>query len=463
MTQTPQPLIDHPGCRAAWQAMPSERKRAVLDLARTLQGKGHRAWLVGGAVRDLVLGRPVGDLDMVSAARPEEVQAIFPRSRAIGKSFGIVQVEGSEQGPAFVEPIELATFRLERGYQDGRRPDKVEFTDRPELDALRRDFTCNALFFDPLEQLVLDPTGGLEDMEQGRLQTVGEARDRFAEDGLRLLRVARFLARFDWRPAPGLLDSARQARASLRGVSPERIFEEFRRMARGARPEQAWKALHACDVLRPCFQSPDGDDEHGWDLRARLAPRWLQAPGADPLDLWLGLGADPSFSEMLAEEVRDREVQRRLQGLKVPGQVADRVRRLVGWLWAWPQWAERQAPELEAPDEVVRILREEGGASSLWLAKQFFRDHAPLQERWSQTEAWFASLPAQQVHPDFLPSGRFWLQEGFAPGPELGALLLALESAALRGEIRSESEAEALGRSLIERLGWGRGKDRPPS
>lgn len=458
MKPEPAPSIPHEGCRAAWKALPADRREPVLAVARRLASQGVRSWLVGGAVRDLVLGTPVGDLDMVSAARPEEVQRFFPRSRAIGKSFGIIQVEGLEPAPepGFAEPIELATFRLERGYQDGRRPDHVEFTDRPELDALRRDFTCNALYFDPLAEEVLDPTDGLTDMAQGILRTVGEPQDRFAEDGLRLLRVARFLARFDWRPGAGLLAAARQARSSLRGVSAERILGEFQRMAQGARPEQAWSALHAADVLRPCFQSPDADDEHGWDLRAQLAPRWLAVSAPDPLVLWLALGADPSFSEMLGEEVRDREALRRLEGLKVSHQHSDQVRRLIRWLWMWPELAESRAPQEEAPEEVVRILREPFGSTSLDLARLFFREHALYSERWSQTQRWFEGLPTAQVQPDFLPSGRFWLDQGFQPGPELGALLLALESAALRGAIRNETEAQDYGRKLIEELGWSR-------
>ena len=149
----------------------------ALQLARSVCSRlaegGHRGWIVGGAVRDLVLERPLVDLDLVSDALPDAVEGLFERTVSVGKSFGVVVVvmDGQE--------VEVATFRKERGYSDRRRPDEVEYALDPEVDARRRDFTCNALYLDPLTGEVRDPEGGLADLTSGRLRAVGDAGGRF--------------------------------------------------------------------------------------------------------------------------------------------------------------------------------------------------------------------------------------------------------------------------------------------
>ena len=160
----------------------------ALHVIRTLRADGHQAYVVGGCVRDQLLGAQPKDWDVATSARPEQVEALFPRTIGVGKSFGVILVvlDGHES--------EVATFRGESEYSDGRHPDSVHFTDAEE-DARRRDFTINALFYDPEEQCVLDFVGGLADLDAHLLRTVGEPEERFAEDHLRLLRAVRFAAR----------------------------------------------------------------------------------------------------------------------------------------------------------------------------------------------------------------------------------------------------------------------------
>ncbi|MEM9383382.1 MAG: CCA tRNA nucleotidyltransferase, partial [Planctomycetota bacterium] len=244
--------------RGLLDGIPPAWRVPATEVARRLAGAGRRAWIVGGCVRDLVLERPLQDVDVVSAARPEEVEALFDRTVPVGRSFGIVVVvlDGVE--------LEVATFRRERGYSDRRRPDEVEYADEPEVDAQRRDFTCNALFLDPLDGTLFDPTGGLDDLRAGVLRAVGDARARFREDGLRILRMARFLASLHLQPAAELLDAAREESASLDGVSAERVLDELGKVFRGAAPWVALRALreggHAARCL-PGWGEDEGVDE----------------------------------------------------------------------------------------------------------------------------------------------------------------------------------------------------------
>jgi len=430
----PDPQAAHAPWWTHWSALPPARRAEVVAVARTLAEHGYRAWLVGGAVRDLVLGHGVGDLDMVSAATPDVALGLFPRARAIGKSFGIIQVDGAG------ESIELATFRLEEGYADGRHPDRVRFTDSLELDAKRRDFTCNALYFDPLGGELADPTGGMADLGAGVLRTVGEPSERFAEDGLRLLRVARFLARFDWQPAPGLLEAAYQARASLVGVSAERILGEFQRMANGPHPARALWALQQAGLLAASFGAGQAVDSPAEDRRLPLAEDLVQLRPKFGLVAWMVLGLDPDWTGLRPWSELQAEMAAGLERLRVPrGELAHTLAVAAGWraLLAW-----------HLPDDmaaIVRCLRETTGplvAQLAWIWAKRYGQPGDA-ERVQALRDWFASLPPERIRPRFLPNGTRWQALGVPQGPELGRCLAAVETAALEGRIASEAEALA--------------------
>jgi tRNA nucleotidyltransferase/poly(A) polymerase len=217
-------------------------------VAERLAGAGHRVWLVGGAVRDLALGRQPKDLDLASAAVPEEVERLFDRTVSVGREFGTVLVLAGGR------ELQHTTFRSESGYADRRHPDRVAYGSSLEGDARRRDFTCNALYLDPLADEFRDPEGGLEDLRAGRLCAVGDAAERFREDGLRLIRMARFAARLDLEPAPELVAAARAEAGALEGVSPERTLGELERIFSG--PRSMWlsgsAATDACPACESC-------------------------------------------------------------------------------------------------------------------------------------------------------------------------------------------------------------------
>jgi poly(A) polymerase len=194
--------------------------KLALEVIRRLHSAGHEAWLVGGCVRDLLLDRAPSDYDVATSALPDQVLQLFPHATEVGKSFGVVLVR--RQGA----DVEVATFRADGDYGDCRRPDSVRFTNARE-DALRRDFTVNALFMNPETGEVLDEVGGLADLKDRLLRAVGNPEQRFREDSLRLLRAVRLASDLDLEIEAGTLAAIRNLAARISRVSPERIHDEI--------------------------------------------------------------------------------------------------------------------------------------------------------------------------------------------------------------------------------------------
>lgn len=215
----------------------------AVEVVRCLQSAGHEAVFAGGCVRDRLLAIIPKDYDIATSATPDEVEALFPNTIPVGKAFGVVIVvsEGIE--------FEVATFRTDGEYVDGRRPETVEFAGA-ELDANRRDFTINAIFEDPISGAILDFVGGVEDLLVTKiLRTVGNARDRFSEDALRLLRLARFAARFKCGIDRDTLEAAILLSGNVRNVSAERVGDELSKILTGPNPDIAIKVLKTIGVL----------------------------------------------------------------------------------------------------------------------------------------------------------------------------------------------------------------------
>lgn len=202
---------------------PDPLLHAAAGLVAELARAGHQAVFAGGVVRDLLLGRPPHDVDIATSAKPEEVSRVFPDARFIGRAFGVSQV--LRDGV----PFQVATFREDAAYLDGRHPSAVSFTDA-EHDAQRRDFTVNGLFYDPLTRKIMDYVGGLEDLDRRVIRAIGDADRRFSEDYLRLLRACRFASTLGFTIDPGTLDAIRRGAARIRDVSAERIQEELTRL-----------------------------------------------------------------------------------------------------------------------------------------------------------------------------------------------------------------------------------------
>lgn len=220
-------------------SMPPE---PLLQVLARLQQAGHEAWLVGGAVRDRVLGRPAGDWDVATSAEPEEVMALFPRVVPTGLKHGTVTVvEG--------EPIEVTTFRVDGEYTDGRRPDSVRFTRSLEEDLARRDFTVNAMAWDPLADRFADPFGGRHDLDRRLIRAVGDPVARFTEDGLRPLRAVRFAAVLGFSIDPATEHAMARTLPTFRQVSVERIRVELAKTLTSPRAGWALGVLQSTGLL----------------------------------------------------------------------------------------------------------------------------------------------------------------------------------------------------------------------
>src|ERR1700736_6731777 len=215
----------------------------LIEIVQTLRQQGFHAYLVGGCVRDLLLGREPKDFDVATSAMPAQVMSIFPETYAVGAQFGVVLV------PSPVGDVEVATFRSDIGYSDGRHPDEVRFSADPQEDVARRDFTINGMLLDPVSNEVLDFVGGRKDLEAKVVRTIGDPKQRFAEDKLRMLRAIRFAARFGYTIEPATLAAIEDLADEIQLVSRERVRDELTRMLTEGQARRAFLLLDETGLL----------------------------------------------------------------------------------------------------------------------------------------------------------------------------------------------------------------------
>jgi len=233
---------------------------AALRIIKTLRAAGHQAYLAGGCVRDLLLGRTPADYDVATSAIPGIVLEMFPRTFAVGAHFGVVLV--AAEGPDSSLVTEVATFRSDGAYSDGRHPDAVRYTLSPEEDVKRRDFTINGLLLDPLIDLeprpasekssldgFMDYVGGLADLRAGIIRAIGRPEQRFEEDHLRMLRAVRFAARFGFELHPATANAIRPLAPRIHAVSRERVRDELTKMLTEGRARRAFELLDETALL----------------------------------------------------------------------------------------------------------------------------------------------------------------------------------------------------------------------
>ena len=229
----------------------SPAEQAAHTILRTLREHGHQAYLAGGCVRDYLLGLAAKDFDVATAATPAEITALFPRSLQVGAHFGVVVVPLEIAGETVA--TEVATFRHDGSYTDGRRPDAVRFSIDPREDVIRRDFTVNGMLLDPFAtgtaHTILDFVGGRKDLAEHRLRTIGSPTQRFAEDKLRMLRAVRFAARLGFAIDPETAAAIRGHAAEIAQVSPERIRDELTRMLTEGHARRAFELLDQTGLL----------------------------------------------------------------------------------------------------------------------------------------------------------------------------------------------------------------------
>jgi poly(A) polymerase len=424
----------------------SDKRQAAERICRTLREAGHEALLAGGCVRDLLLGVEPYDYDVATSATPEEIAALFARTIPVGAAFG-VQLVRLDEGE-----FEVATFRSDGPYLDGRRPSTVRFTGVRE-DALRRDFTINAMYLAPGGGTILDYVGGREDLENGLVRTVGNPEQRFMEDTLRLLRAVRFAARLDFEIEEQTFQAIRRHAAGVQRASAERIRDELLKMLTEGRARRAFELLDATGLLervlpevaamkgveQPPRFHPEGDVfTHTMLLLERLDnPNASLAVAALLHDV--GKPPTQTFEDRIRfnnhDAVGEEMAGTICQRLRIPNKIAERVRWLVRNHMRLSHIADMRESKRK------RFLAEEGFPELLELGRlDTLASHGRLRDiHW--VEAYAASLPPESVKPEPLLTGTDLIAMGYRPGPLFGEILAAVEDAQLEGELETTEDA----------------------
>lgn len=422
----------------------------VREVIQALDDEGYVAYVVGGCVRDFLLGRTLKDYDLATNATPDEVCALFPDAITVGKAFGVVKV--AREGRL----IEIATFRRDLEYKDARHPTGVEFSG-PVEDALRRDFTINALFFDPKTSRILDVVEGMEDLKRGVLRAIGDPHKRFQEDALRLLRAIRFASVLGF-PIEAKTWEAIQARArGISRVSPERVRDELNAAWVGPRPAEALHLLHESGLihhllpellgLRGLKQTPlygSQADVWGHTLKSlQLLARFY--PGRTALLSWATL-----LHEIGKPVANRKNFGRNFNGYDIEGgaiarSIADRFRFPKVEVEALRRLVEEQLKFRDLfkmrESRIERMIREPHFGEQLALHHvQAIATDGNLATHEYAKSRWEATLREAPQIPRLL-DGNDLIQMGFRPGPEFTSILRTVEDLALEKKFASKEEA----------------------
>ncbi len=432
----------------------------------TLHAHGHRAYLVGGCVRDLELGRTPADYDVCTDARPDRVQELFPRSLAVGAKFGVILVveETAQQNGA---QVEVATFRSDIGYSDGRHPDRVVYSDAPQEDVRRRDFTINGLLMDPATNEVFDYVGGRADLHAGIVRAIGDPRQRFAEDKLRMMRAVRFAARFGFGIEPETMAAARSLAAQVIQVSPERIRDELTKLLTEGAARRGFELLDETGLLavvlpdiarmkgveQPPQFHPEGDV---W-IHTRMMLEKLQ-PHCSPTLAWGVLlhdvGKPPTFAPATGPGTRIRfdghvEVGARMaehicRSLHFSNEDTDQIEKLVANHLRFKDVAQMRTATLK------RFVRLPRFAEHLELHRlDCLASHGSL-EAYTFIQRFLVETPPEKVYPPKLVTGDDLKSMGLVPGPRFREILLAVEEAQLEGRLHDRESALQFVRSISQ-------------
>lgn len=412
----------------------------VLELARVLRHAGGQAWLVGGAVRDLLLDRPVGDWDLATDLLPERVVELFPRTLEIGLRFGTVLVLRDGL------PYEVTTFRSDGIYTDARRPDSVQFATRIEDDLIRRDFTINALAYDPMEDRLVDPALGLEDLGRGWIRAVGVPEDRFREDALRLLRAVRFASQLGFDLEPRTYAALVPNAPNLEKIAAERIRQELDKLLEGPFAGSALDLMFETGLLRrvlPELAASYGvpqNPHHAHDVFYHTLAALESAPPGKRIVRLAALFHDlgkPETREQREETAAfyghqfasERLAEKAMRRLRYPTEETGRVRHLVRhhMFHYRPEWTDsairrflRDVGEEHLPDLfALRSADTMGNGLRKRLAPELDEFRRRIREEIEKRNA----LTVRDLAVD----GHDLMAEfGISPGPEIGRILREL-------------------------------------
>ena len=382
---------------------------AVGRFARLLIDAGHAAYLVGGAVRSLLQDRPPGDWDIATDATPDRVQGLYRRTIPTGIRHGTVTVLFGR------ERFEVTTFRTEAGYSDGRRPDSVRFAGTIEEDLARRDFTINAIAVDIATGVMHDPHGGRDDLAARRLRTVGSARERFAEDGLRPFRGCRLAAELTLAVDGLTLRAMRDALPTARRVAVERVCEELRRLLLAPTPSVGLGLLERSGLMELCLPAAIGSAAGSGTDRGPRYARIDSAPSDAPLRLAMLLAPERAADVPAACE----RARAALTRLRFPHAVTRRVVTAIGSL-AIPITAGSSDADIR---RLLAAVGRGAAADAIAVRRAIAKIDAPLARRIHRQAASTQALTIGELAVDGAVLQR---ELGLRPGPKIGRLLHAL-------------------------------------
>ena len=447
-------------------------------ICRKLRAAGYQAFLVGGCVRDILLGHEPADYDVCTAATPEQVLRIFPRSLTVGAKFGVVIVvedsqadtlpagAGAASDPVAPVQVEVATFRSDIGYSDGRHPDSVVLAKSPEQDVKRRDFTINALLMNPETNEVLDFVGGREDLRAGIIRAIGDPVERFREDKLRMVRAVRFASRLRYEIEPKTFRAIQELAPEIGQVSPERLRDELTKLLTEGAARRAFELLDETKLLpqllpeiarmkgveQPPQFHPEGDV---W-IHTLLMLEKLPA-GCSPTLAWGVLlhdvGKPATFTPASGPDGRIRFDRHAEVGTRMAEEICRRFRFSND---DTEQIAALVASHMKFKD----VLQMKPATLKRFARLNRFDEHLELHrldcssshrmlDNYDFVRRFMDETPAEEIRPPRLLTGDDLLAIGLKPGPAFKEILNAVEEAQLNDSISTREEALILAKSLI--------------
>ena len=434
-----------------------------ISIIETLRQHGFQAYLVGGCVRDLLLDREPADFDVATSATPAQVMEIFPDTYAVGAQFGVVLVplpesqslDRGDEVTSKARAVEVATFRSDLGYSDGRHPDHVRFSRDPREDVARRDFTINGMMLDPATGDVLDFVGGREDLRAGIIRAIGDPAQRFAEDKLRMLRAIRFAARFEYAIEAETLAAIQLLAHDVQIVSRERVRDELAKMLTEGHARRAFLLLDQTGLLKEVLpeisimkgvqQPPEFHPEGDVFVHTLLLLENLPQPCPHTL-AWGALLHDvgkPATFRVAPDRIRfDGHVE---VGVKIAEEICERL-----------HFSNHDAAQvLSLVDNHMRfghVSRMKESTLKKFLRLPNFEEHLALHRADSLAshrnlttydflQQKIREIPPENIRPAALITGDDLIAAGYLPGPTFREILDAVEDAQLEGRLLSREAA----------------------
>ncbi len=440
-------------------------QQLAREIINELRRRGHQAYLAGGCVRDMLLGREPKDYDVATDATPDQNLAYFPKAIAVGAAFGVILVRKDDAD------VEVATFRADHHYRDGRRPDRVTFTDSPEKDVQRRDFTINGLLFDPEKNEYLDYVGGRDDLMAQRVRAIGVASERFAEDKLRMLRAVRFAARLGFEIEPETMRAIQQRAGEIHQVSAERIRDELNRILTEGGARRGFELLDETGLLKTVLpevaamkgveQAPEHHPEGDVWVHTLLMLEKLEHPSAT-----LALGT-------LLHDVGKPRTFQRLDRIRFNGHVEVGVRMAEDICKRLRYSTNETAQVMELVGNHMKfghVQQMRQSTLKRFLRIPHFDEHMELHrldclsshrnlQNYDFVREKLAEAPEEVLRPPRLLTGDDLIAAGYPAGPVFAKILSEVEDAQLEGRLTTKEEALEYVSERYERGSGGQTKD----